>query len=302
MNTTLIHLLQRLDLVKHFIFILMCSFADTQTVFAEYQVGSRILVTSGATQIEGSAGGGIVPWAVLSGYGQRGEWGGDLFGTYVKTDDFEMTSTGISFAYNNRIEISLAKQILGIDSIAPALGLPDNELTQTIASVKLKVFGDLIYGNLPQVSVGIQYKKNTDFDVPAITGANSDHGTDFYVSATKLQLSGINGYPLLINATVRSTKANQLGLLGFGGDIDNRRSLVFEGSAGLLLRRDLLLGIEYRQKPNNLSFAKEDDWKDLFLAWFPNKHLSLTGAYVDLGDIAGKKNQDGFYLSLEGSY
>ncbi len=277
-------------------------FCSLTTTSHAYEIGSRILVTSGASQIEGSAGGGIVPWAVLSGYGQRGEWGGDLFGTFIKTDDFEVTSTGISLAYNNRIEISLATQILGIDAVAPALGLPDNELTQTIASVKLKAFGDLIYGKLPQVSVGIQYKKNTDFDVPAIAGAKSDSGTDFYVSATKLWLSGIGGYPLLINTTLRSTKANQLGLLGFGGDLDNHRNIVFEGSAGLLLRRNLLFGFEYRQKPNNLSFAKEDDWKDLFLAWFPNKHLSLTGAYVDLGDIAGKKDQDGFYLSLEGSY
>lgn len=289
--------------IKEICYLSLVMLLFSSSSFAvEYEVGSRILVTSGASQVEGSAGGGIVPWAVLSGYGQRGEWGGDLFGTYIKTDDFEITSAGISLAYNNRIEISLATQILGIDAIAPALGLPDNELTQTIAGVKLRVFGDLIYGKLPQVSIGAQYKKNTDFDVAAIAGANDDDGIDFYISATRLWLSGINGYPLLVNTTFRSTKANQLGLLGFGGDLDGGRSIVFEGSAGLLLRRDLLLGIEYRQKPNNLSFANEDDWKDIFLAWFPNKHISLTGAYVDLGDIAGKTNQNGFYLSVEGSY
>src|SRR5438874_9832371 len=33
----------------------------------------RLLATGGATQIEGSAGGGIVPWAVLSGYATRSE-------------------------------------------------------------------------------------------------------------------------------------------------------------------------------------------------------------------------------------
>ena len=267
-----------------------------------YEVGSRILTTGGASQIEGSAGGGIVPWAVLSGYGQRGEWGGDVFGTYIQTDNFDVSAAGISIAYNNRIEFSLATEILDIDAIATQLNFPDDELKQHVAGVKLRLFGDLIYSKLPQVSLGIQYKKNTDFDVPAIAGAIDDDAVDLYLAASRLWLSGINGYPLLLNTTLRSSKANQLGLLGFGGDLNNDRSILFEGSLGLLLRRDLLLGVEYRQKPNNLSFAEEDDWMDFFLAWFPNKHLSIVGAWTNLGDIAGKKDQDGFYLSIEGSY
>jgi len=286
--------------------LLMMSFAcwliTTSSSISAYEVGSRLLATGGVTQIEGSAGSGIVPWAVLPGYGQKDEWGGEIFGTYVNTNDYDLSMVGVSVAINNRVELSVATQILGIDSIARPLALPDNELKQTVAGVKVKLFGDLIYTTLPQVSVGIQYKKNTDFDVPALTGAKDDHGVDFYVAATKLWLSGINGYPILLNTTVRSSKANQLGLLGFGGDLDDSRSLLFEGSVGILLRRDLLLGFDYRQKPDNLSFAKEDDWMDLFLAWFPNKHLSITGAWTELGDIAGKKNQNGFYISLEGSF
>jgi len=281
---------------------LACWLITTSGSINAYEVGSRLLATGGVSQIEGSAGSGIVPWAVLPGYGQKDEWGGEVFATHVNTDDYDLSMIGVSVAINNRVELSLATQILGIDSIAQPLGLPDNELKQTVAGVKVKLFGDLIYTTLPQVSLGIQYKKNTDFDVPALTGAKDDHGVDFYVAATKLWLSGINGYPILLNTTVRSTKANQLGLLGFGGDLDDSRSLLFEGSVGVLLRRDLLLGFDYRQKPDNLSFAKEDDWMDLFLAWFPNKHLSITGAWTELGDIAGQKNQSGFYISLEGSF
>lgn len=267
-----------------------------------YEVGSRLLATGGVTQVEGSAGTGIVPWAILPGYGQEGEWGGQVFGTYVNLDNYELSVIGANVAFNNRVELSVATQILGIDAIAQPLGLPDNELKQFVAGVKVKLFGDLIYTTLPQVSLGIQYKKNTDFDVPALTGAKDDHGVDFYLAASKLWLSGINGYPILLNTVVRSTKANQLGLLGFGGDLDDSRSLLFEGSVGVLLRRDLILGFDYRQKPDNLSFAKEDDWMDLFLAWFPNKHLSITGAWTELGDIASKKNQSGFYISLEGTF
>ncbi len=269
---------------------------------SSYEVGSRLLATGGATQLEGSAGGGTVPWAVLSGYGQRGEWGGDIFGTYIKTSDYDLQAIGLSLAYNNRIEFSLATEILDIDAIATDLNLPDDELSQSILGVKLRLFGDLIYGTLPQVSLGMQYKNNHDFDVPNIAGAVDDNGTDFYLAASKLWLSGINGYPLLFNVNLRSTSANQLGLLGFGGDRNNSRELMFEGSAGILIRRDLLFGFEYRQKPDNLSFASEDDWFDLFLAWFPTKHISLVGAWTELGDIAGRNDQRGLYISLEGSY
>lgn len=281
---------------------LVCFLLSYMSSINAYEVGSRILATSGGTQVEGSAGGGIVPWAVLSGYSQQDEWGGEIFGTYVNTDDYDLSVAGVSVGINNRVEFSMATEILGIDSIARPLGLPDNELQQFVVGVKLRLFGDLIYSKLPQVSFGIQYKKNTDFDIPGLVGAKDDHGVDFYVSATKLWLAGIAGYPLLLNTTVRSTKANQLGLLGFGGDLDDSRSLLFEGSIGILLRRDLLLGFEYRQKPDNLSFAKEDDWMDVFLAWFPTKHLSIIGAWTELGDIAGKTDQSGFYISLEGSY
>ena len=282
--------------------ILSCFLISFSYGVNAYEVGSRLLATGGVTQVEGSAGTGIVPWAILPGYGQEGEWGGGIFGTYVNVNDYDLSVIGANVAFNNRVELSVATQILGIDAIAQPLGLPDNELKQFIAGVKVKLFGDLIYTTLPQVSLGIQYKKNTDFDVPALTGAKDDHGVDFYLAASKLWLSGINGYPILLNTVVRSTKANQLGLLGFGGDLDDSRSLLFEGSVGVLLRRDLIFGFDYRQKPDNLSFAKEEDWMDLFLAWFPNKHLSITGAWTELGDIASKKDQSGFYISLEGSF
>jgi hypothetical protein len=45
-------------------------------------------------------------------------------------------------------------------------------------------------------------------------GAKSDTGVDYYASASKLFLA----QSLLINGTLRMTKANQMGLLGFGGD------------------------------------------------------------------------------------
>ena len=59
----------------------------------------------------------------------------------------------------------------------------------------------------------IQKNHDGDFVKGAVVGAKRDSGVDFYVSATKLLLE----QNLLLNGTLRATKANQLGLLGFGG-------------------------------------------------------------------------------------
>jgi hypothetical protein len=78
-----------------------------------------------------------------------------------------------------------------------------------------------------------------------------------------------------------------------------------------LLRRDLAIGAEYRAKPDNLNPSplgaglKEDDWADVFVAWAPNKHLSLTLAWVDLGRIVpavATRRQTGAYVSAQLAY
>lgn len=129
-------------------------------------------------------------------------------------------------------------------------------------------------------------------------GARDTTGTDFYVAATKVLLAR----SMVVDATVRFTKANQLGLLGFGGDKGGKRTAQFEGSAGMLLTRRLLVGAEYRTKPDNLGFAEEDDAYDLFAAWAFTRNLSVTAAYADLGDIATVKRQRGAFLSLQGAF
>ena len=100
--------------------------------------------------------------------------------------------------------------------------------------------------------------------------------------------------------TGRYTEANQTGLLGFGAE-DKSAELVWEVSTAILLGRNVALGVEYRQKPDNLSL-KEDDWKSVFIAWVPNKSLNITAAWIDLGQIAGAKHQDGFYFSVMGNF
>jgi len=147
----------------------------------------------------------------------------------------------------------------------------------------------------PKMAIGGQYKHNNRGDLLHAIGADSASGTDIYVSATKLFLA----QGVLLNGTVRFTKANQIGILGFGGDEHDSYSPQFEVSAAYLLSRKLAIGAEYRSKPDNLGIAKEDDWFDVFVAWAPTKHVSVTVAYADLGNIVIEDHQRGVYASVQ---
>lgn len=258
----------------------------------------RLLATGGGSQIEGSAGGGLVPWAVLTGYATREEIGVTAFATHVEVEDFGLDSLGVAINLHNRVELSAARQRLDLGPVADELGMPGLNLSQNIIGIKVRIAGDVIYTPWPQLALGVQHKTALDEAAVFALGTHDDRGTDVYLSATKLFLGAAAGRNLLLNGTLRSTSANQLGLLGFGGDRGNRE-LVAELSAAVLFTPEFAAGIEYRQKPDNLGIAGEDDFHDLFIAWFPNKHVSTVLAWVDLGSIANHDNQRGWYLSVQ---
>ena len=140
----------------------------------------------------------------------------------------------------------------------------------------------------------MQHKENDRGELLHALGIKRDKGTDFYVSATKLFLSS----SILVNGTVRLTKANQIGILGFGTSAKDKYKPYAEGSIAYLLRKDLAIGAEFRQKPDNLPF-KENNWYDVFIAYAPTKNISVTLAYVDLGNIVIKGKQKAPYLSVQ---
>jgi hypothetical protein len=106
----------------------------------------------------------------------------------------------------------------------------------------------------------------------------------------------------LANLTVRASRANQFGILGFGGDRGSSYSYLPEASLGVFLSDSPVLGGEYRRKPNNLSAFGEQSAHDAFLAWFPYKYISLVTAYVDLGTIATHPGQHAWYVALQRSF
>ena len=258
--------------------------------------GGRLLLTGGVTQVEGAAGGGLSPWALIGSYGSRDEFGANAFFTGVNTDDFSLTSFGGMITAKNRFEVSVARQSFNLNALGSALGLGrEFSIRQTVVGAKVKLIGDAVLEQdslLPQISVGLQYKKNDEGAIVRSLGARNDEGVDYYASATKIILS----QSLLLNGTARLTKANQFGILGFGGPGEGYK-LQVEGSAALLLTRKLAIGGEYRTKSDNLGLGEEDAF-DLFVAYAPIRNASLTLAYVDLGNIVVGK-QRGIYASLQ---
>jgi hypothetical protein len=261
---------------------------------------NRLLATGGVMQIEGSAGGGLTPWALIAGLGTDEQIGGGTFCTQVRPQKFALRSCGLAVGFHDRLELSFAVQRFELDEI-----IPGQSISQNIFGAKLRLLGDAVYDQdrwYPQLSLGLQHKKNRDFAVPRLLGANGDSDTDVYLAATKIFLAGPYSRTWLVNATLRATRANQLGILGFGGDQEQGRSLNAELATAVFLADSLVMGAEYRQKPDNLGAFREEDYWDLFATWFPSKHFSVTAAYADLGQIAMMTGQHGWYLSLQGSF
>ena len=133
-------------------------------------------------------------------------------------------------------------------------------------------------------------------------GAKDKDGVDVYVAATKVFLAAAGGHHVLLNGTLRATKANQMGLLGFGTANDSGYKLVPEASAAILLNNSVAMGGEYRVKPDRLAFSREDNWSDFFIAYFPNKNVGFVMAVAQLGTIATLPHQSGLFLSFQGSF
>ena len=282
----------------------------------------KLLLTGGVSSISGAAGGGLTPWAVIGTNATAGEIGGTGFVTRAQTQDYALTTVGAALGIKDRFEVSLAQQdfdaspATALNGIAAFGVTPGQHLKMDVLGLKLKLAGDAVLDSdslMPQISVGLEHKTVAPGSLGSVLNflGTKTSGTDLYVNATKLFLA----QSLLVNTTLRYTNANQNGLLGFGSGAPGKDtySLVPEVSVAYLLNKNWAIGAEYRVKPNTLEALgraaglgdalSEDDWKDIFIAWAPNKNLSVTLAYVDLGrivpGITGGRKQTGFYLSAQ---
>ncbi|GAA0376470.1 DUF3034 family protein [Bowmanella denitrificans] len=290
--------------------------------------GSSLVASGGITSFEGTAGGGITPWAVIAGYGSAEEINGTAALQQLDLGEYQLRTFGAAIGIYDRVELSVQRQNLKVESgvVGNVFNLltagaiqtaPGTDIEQDIVGLKVRLFGDAIFAQdtwMPQVSAGVQYKKNRDFatslplsdgaiplpdtGVPKLLGATKDSGTDIYLSASKLWLGGAMGNNLLLNLTARMTKANTFGLLGFESANDDSYNLEWEGSLAVLPSSSTAIGIEWRTQSDRLGgLAEEKTVMDVFIAYFPDKHWSLTAAYVDLGRLPFDEKASGLYLS-----
>ena len=267
--------------------------------------GGKLLLTAGFSDAEGAGGGGLVPWALITGYGSNLSYGVNGHITDVRLKDFDLRTYGMGIGIADRVELSATRQKLEVTGTA----LKGVRVEQDIFGVKVKLAGDAVYGQdtwLPQLALGAEFKRHGGIENagplvnPKQLGATDDDGVDVYLSGTKVFLDK----SLLVNVTLRHTKANQLGLLGYGGDQDDSASLNFETTVGYVLTRKIAIGGEYRSKPDSLGADDEGAAWDLFIAWAPNRHVSVLAAYLNMGNILGPAttvdhDQDGTYLSVQ---
>jgi hypothetical protein len=266
---------------------------------SDWRGDGKLVLTDGITTVDGSAGGGIATWAVIAGNETERGIGATAHASGVFLPDFDLEAYGVAVGFHDRVELSYTRQSFDTREAGAALGLGRGfTFGQDIYGAKLRLFGDAVWGQdtlLPQVTVGVQHKRADRAPVLRAVGAGKANGTDYYLSATKVFLAR----SLIVSATLRLTEANQWGLLGHGGDKGTKHGAQFEGSAALMLSPRIAVGAELRTKPDRLGFAQEDDAYDLFAAWGIHRHLTLTAAYADLGDIATVKNQRGLFVQLQ---
>lgn len=267
----------------------------------------KLLLTAGFNEADG-AGGGLVPFALITGYGSDVSYGANAHYTYAPLRDFALTSYGVGVGLFDRLELTIARQ----DFEATDTALDGVSVSQDVFGLKVRVFGDAVYEQdnwMPQFAVGVQFKRNRGIEdagplvSPKQLGARDEDGTDYYVAATKVLLH----QSLLLNLQLRYTKANQLGLLGFGGDRDDGYSAELGGSVGYLLTRKLAVGAEYRGKPHNLGVDDESGAWDVFAAWAPTRNISIVAAYLNIGGVLGPvtgvtHDQNGPYVSLQAGF
>jgi hypothetical protein len=270
----------------------------------------KLHLTAGFSDLDGAGGGGLVPLAFITGYGSSDSWGANAHYTNIQLRDFHLYTFGAAVGLLDRVEASYTREQLDIIST----GLDGLGVREDVFGLKIKLLGDSIYGQnswLPQIALGAQYMhndglKNADriglagLTSPTQLGALSQKGTDIYLAATKVFLA----QSLVVNVVIRETKANQFGLLGFGGDRHRGYSTKPEGTIAYLLTRKLAIGAEIRTGPHNLSVDDQTNAWDVFAAWTPTKNISLVAAYLNVGSILAPlttdtRHEDGPYLSAQ---
>jgi len=160
---------------------------------------------------------------------------------------------------------------------------------------------------MPATTLGVRYKYNdTIWDIDRhlggacrALGVKDNEGLDYTLTTSKM-FAGILPKPFILSAGLRNTEAAQIGFLGFTGD----RDTVFEASAVFFITDRILVGGEYRQKPDSLKrfgklVGREDDWWDLCVGYIVNEHLTLCVGYAHLGRVLNHEENNAWAVQAK---
>jgi len=109
---------------------------------------------------------------------------------------------------------------------------------------------------------------------------------------------------VILSAGLRNGDAIHTGLFGFAG----KRRTTFEGSIIAFLTDRLAFAAEYRQKSDMLNELRaggyhlvkaENDWWTLCLAYVINDHMTISGGYADLGNLANHRENSCWGIQLK---
>ena len=133
---------------------LFCVTAPAAAQEASLVDGAKLLLTNGATTIEGTSGGGVATWSTIT--GRETDRGIGLSGhvSLIELPDYGWQSHGVAVGIANRIELSYARQNFDTRDVGTALGLGRGyTLNQDVFAAKMRLAGDVVYGEplLPQI-------------------------------------------------------------------------------------------------------------------------------------------------------
>lgn len=262
---------KRLSTALHGAAILAAGLLLSGNAAAGFYNDGKVLLTGGVVTIDGAGGGGITPWATISGYGTRDGINGGLHYTYAYLPNYSLSSYGATVGFFDRFELSYTRSTLPTGSTFDTVGLladilpgivgdtgiePFNTtIEMDVFGAKLRVLGDAVYTSdslIPQVAIGGFYKDNKNKDLLNTLQAAKAKDWEAYVAITKIYFP----FSTLVNVTGRYTAANQTGLTGFGfkdrtdggdGGTDKKKELRLEVSIATLVAKNTAFGMEYAQ-------------------------------------------------------
>ena len=95
--------------------------------------GGKLPLTAGFSDVEGTGGGGLVPWALITGYGSNKSWGANAHYSDVRLRDFDLRTAGIGVGILDRVELSAARQ----EFEATGTALEGVEVAQDVFGIKV---------------------------------------------------------------------------------------------------------------------------------------------------------------------